>query len=105
MEKRGDAAGAGVVPGHRDKCALTERERRFLLARPPRGGAARRDIIDHYLTGTRLRLRRVTGGGRAEPEYKLTSDDRFTGGRLAVARRAELLAWLAEYGVDAAAGS
>jgi len=198
MEKYGDAAGAGVVPWHRDKYALVERERRFLLAGPPPGGAARRDITDHYLTGTRLRLRRVTGGGRAEPEYKLTqkvpasrpgpvrglitnlylsqaeydllrglpdlpdlpdlpgrpaaeltktrlsfppyvvdvfgpprhglvlaevelgtdaelaacppppgavaevtSDDRFTGGRLAVARRAELLSWLAEYGVHA----
>ena len=187
----GGGAGAGepgavVVPGHRDKYALVERERRFLLAGPPRGGPARRDITDHYLTGTRLRLRRLTGGGRTEPEYKLTqkvpaprpgpvrglitnlylsrteyemlralpaaelvktrrsfppyvvdvfapprqglvlaevelatdaelaacppppgtvaevtSDDRFTGGRLAVASRAELLSWLAEFGVDA----
>jgi len=191
MEKHGDAPGAGVVPGHRDKYALVERERRFLLARAPSGGATPRQITDHYLTGTRLRLRRVTGGGRAEPEYKLTqkvpaprpgpvrglitnlylsraeydrlraalpaaelaktrlsfppyvvdvfaaprrglvlaevelgtdaelaacppppgavaevtTDDRFTGGRLAVARRAELLAWLAGYGVHAAAGS
>jgi CYTH domain-containing protein len=190
MEKHGDAPRAGVVPGHRDKYALVERERRFLLAGPPRGGAARHDITDHYLTGTRLRLRRVTGGGRAEPEYKLTQkvpaprpgparglitnlylspaeydllrglpaaelaktrlsfppyavdvfapprhglvlaevelgtdaelaacppppgavaevthDDRFTGGRLAVAERAELLSWLAGYGVDADAAS
>ena len=36
------------------------------------GGTARRDITDHYVTGTRLRLRRVTGGGRSEPEYNLT---------------------------------
>jgi CYTH domain-containing protein len=190
MEKRGDTPAAGVGPGHRDKYALVERERRFLLAGPPRGGSARRDITDHYLNGTRLRLRRVTGGGRPEPEFKLTqkvpaprpgpvrglitnlylsraeydllrvlpaaelsktrlsfppyvvdvfapprlglvlaevelatdaalaacppppgtvaevtSDDRFTGGRLAVVSRGELLSWLAEYGVDASAGS
>ena len=78
---------AGVVPGHRDKYALVERERRFLLAGPPRGGGgAQRDITDHYLTGTRLR--RVTGGGR-----------------LGVASRGELLSWVAEFGVDADAGS
>jgi CYTH domain-containing protein len=200
MEKHGDpgcgANGPGdpgpvVVPGHRHKYALVERERRFLLGEPPHGGTSPRDITDHYLTGTRLRLRRVTGRGRSEPEYKLTqkvpapqsgpvrglitnlylsraeydlllgalpaaelsktrlslrpyvvdvfapprhglvlaevelatdaelaacppppgtvaevtSDDRFTGGRLAVASRAELLSWLAELGVDADAGS
>ena len=76
--------GAGVVPGHRDKYALVERERRFLLAGPPPGGAARRDITDHYLAGTRLRLRRVTGSGRPEP-------------------RGELVSWLAEFGLDAEA--
>ena len=36
---------------------------------------------------------------------EVTSDDRFTGARLAVASRAELLSWLAEFGVDADAGS
>jgi CYTH domain-containing protein len=178
--------GGAVVPGHRAKYALVERERRFLLAGPPPGpGADRRDITDRYLAGTRLRLRRVTGGGRTEPEYKLTQkvpaprpgpvrglitnlylsraeydllralpgadlgktrlsyppyvvdifgpprrglvlaevelgtddelaacpapdgsvaevteDERFTGGRLAVTERAELLSWLAEYGVS-----
>jgi hypothetical protein len=30
---------------------------------------------------------------------EVTSDERFTGGRLAVTRRPELLAWLAEYGL------
>ena len=30
---------------------------------------------------------------------EVTSDERFTGGRLAVTRRLELLAWLAEYGL------
>jgi hypothetical protein len=186
MEKHG---GSVSGPGHRDKYALVERERRFLLPGPPPGGAQPRQITDHYLTGTRLRLRRVTGGGRAEPEYKLTqkvpaarpgpvrglitnlylsraeydvlralpaaevgktrlsfppyvvdvfapprlglvlaevelgsddeltacpppegsvaevtSDDRFTGGRLAVTPRAKLLSWLAEYGVSPGAG-
>jgi hypothetical protein len=30
---------------------------------------------------------------------EVTSDERFTGGRLAVTRRPELLAWLAEFGL------
>jgi len=34
---------------------------------------------------------------------EVTNDDRFTGGRLAVVQRAELLSWLAEYGVDVGA--
>lgn len=178
-----------VVPGHRDKYALVERERRFLMAGLPPGGAgaaARRvDIVDRYLTGTRLRLRRVSSPGSAEPELKLTqkvpaarpgpvrglitnfylspaeygllatlpgaelaktrlffppyavdlfgpprhglvlaevelrsdadlaacpapagsvaevtTDDRFTGGRLAVTPRAELVGWLAGFGLD-----
>jgi hypothetical protein len=212
----GNADGGALVPGHRDKYALVERERRFLLAAPPSGVRLtdERQITDRYLTGTRLRLRRVTragselgdecesgvvrsdpdplsSGGRrvtgaapTEPELKLTqkvpatrpgpvsglitnfylsraeydllatlpaaeltktrlscppyvvdvfgpprhglvlaevemgsdadlaacpppagsvaevtSDERFTGGRLAVAPRTELLAWLAEYGL------
>ena len=64
---------SAVVPGHRDKYALVERERRFLMAGPPPGlpAAARRvDIADRYLTGTRL------------------------------TPRAELLGWLAEFGLD-----
>jgi CYTH domain-containing protein len=180
----------GIVPGHRDKYALVERERRFLLAGPPGGAlpaAGQALITDRYLTGTRLRLRQVTRPGSPEPEYKLTQkvpaarpgpvrglitniylsraehdllatlpaaglaktrlffppyavdvfgppwhglvlaevemgtdadlaacppppgsvaevtcDDRFTGGRLAVTPRAELLSWLAEYGVRVA---
>ncbi len=176
------------MPGHRDKYALVERERRFLLAGPPAGagpgGAGQASIADRYLTGTRLRLRRSAGDGSPAPEYKLTQkvpaarpgpvqglitnfylsraehdllatlpaaelvktrlffppyavdvlgpprsglvlaevelstdaelaacppppgtvaevtwDDRFTGGRLAVTPRAELLSWLAGYGV------
>jgi CYTH domain-containing protein len=179
-----------VVPGHRDKYALVERERRFLMAGLPPGGAGaasrRVDIIDRYLAGTRLRLRRAGSPGSAKPELKLTqkvpaarrgpvrglitnfylspaeydvlatlpgtelaktrlffppyafdvfgpprsglvlaevelssdaelaacppppgsvaevtSDDRFTGGRLAVTPRAELLGWLAGFGLAA----
>ncbi|MFE0462271.1 hypothetical protein ACFW1A_23765 [Kitasatospora sp. NPDC058965] len=49
------------------KYALVERERRFLLAGPPDPAAATavRVITDRYVTGTRLRLRRVEldGGG------------------------------------------
>jgi len=179
-----------VVPGHRDKYALVERERRFLMAGLPPGGsgaASRRvDIVDRYLSGTRLRLRRAGSPGSAKPELKLTqkvpaarpgpvrglitnfylspaeydvlatlpgtdlaktrlffppyafdvfapprsglvlaevelgsdaelaacppppgsvaevtSDDRFTGGRLAVTPRAELLGWLAGFGLAA----
>lgn len=182
-----------VVPGHRDKYALIERERRFLMAGPPPGGAGaasrRVDILDRYLAGTRLRLRRAGSPGSAKPELKLTqkvpaarpgpvrglitnlylspaeydvlatlpgtelaktrlffppyafdvfgpprsglvlaevelgsdadlaacpppagsvaevtSDDRFTGGRLAVTPRAELLGWLAGFGLAADGG-
>jgi CYTH domain-containing protein len=182
-----------VVPGHRDKYALVERERRFLVAGLPPGGpgaASRRvDIVDRYLAGTRLRLRRAASPGSAKPELKLTqkvpaarpgpvrglitnlylspaeydvlatlpgtelaktrlffppysfdvfgpprcglvlaevelgsdadlaacppppgsvaevtNDDRFTGGRLAVTPRAELLGWLAGFGLDADGG-
>jgi CYTH domain-containing protein len=182
-----------VVPGHRDKYALVERERRFLVAGLPAGGAGaasrRVDIVDRYLAGTRLRLRRAGPPGSAQPELKLTqkvpaarpgqvrglitniylspaeygvlatlpgtelaktrllfppyafdvfkpprsglvlaevelasdadlaacppppgsvaevtSDDRFTGGRLAVTPRAELLGWLAGFGLDADGG-
>ena len=182
-----------VVPGHRDKYALVERERRFLMAGLPPGAAVRRvEIVDRYLDGTRLRLRRVSqpgSPGPATPELKLTQkvpavrpgpvrglitniylspaeydvlatlpgaelaktrlffppyavdvfgpprdglvlaeaelgsdadlaacppppasvaevtcDDRFTGGRLAVTPRAELLGWLAEFGLEPSDG-
>jgi CYTH domain-containing protein len=58
-----------LVPG---KYALVERERRFLLAGMPAAErpAGARQITDHYLIGTSLRLRcvRQTGGD----QYKLT---------------------------------
>jgi len=44
------------------KYAVVERERRFLLARLPHGVASSRDIVDRYVTGTRLRLREVRHG-------------------------------------------
>jgi CYTH domain-containing protein len=63
-------AAAPVLPG---KYARVERERRFLLAEPPAPSAvaATRVITDRYLTGTRLRLRRVESPGGAR-ELKLT---------------------------------
>jgi len=176
-----DGLGDAPQPG---KYARVERERRFLLAAsPPAEPTAVFRITDRYLTGTRMRLRRVERRG-AEPEFKLTQkipagrpgavrglitntylspaeyevfaglparvlsktryrlpplgvdvfeqplhglvlaeaefdseasaqvfavpsfavaevtdDPRFTGGRLVAATRAELLEWLAEYGV------
>jgi CYTH domain-containing protein len=58
----------------RGKYARVERERRFLLARPPSASAvtASRRIIDRYLTGTRLRLRRAEWLDSADCEFKLT---------------------------------
>ncbi len=55
------------------KYARVERERRFLLAAPPpaSAGTAPRRITDRYLTGTRLRLRRVDYLGSGTSEFKL----------------------------------
>ncbi len=41
------------------KYAVVERERRFLLASLPGGVVSTREIVDRYVTGTRLRLREV----------------------------------------------
>ncbi len=41
------------------KYAVVERERRFLLASLPEGVVATKEIVDRYVTGTRLRLREV----------------------------------------------
>lgn len=41
------------------KYAVVERERRFLVASLPEGVVETRDILDRYVTGTRLRLREV----------------------------------------------
>jgi CYTH domain-containing protein len=52
------------------KYAKPERERRFLLVADPPPGVASRRIEDHYIEGTRLRLRHVAAD--AEDVYKLT---------------------------------
>ncbi|MFC6600018.1 hypothetical protein [Kitasatospora paranensis] len=56
------------------KYALVERERRFLMAGPPPASSVRevRRITDRYLTGTRLRLRRVDRAAPVRTEFKLT---------------------------------
>jgi CYTH domain-containing protein len=56
------------------KYARVERERRFLLARPPLPAAvtASRRITDRYLPGTRLRLRRDEALPGGVCEFKLT---------------------------------
>jgi CYTH domain-containing protein len=56
------------------KYARVERERRFLLAGPPSPGAVTevRRITDRYLTGTRLRLRRVDNAADGTSVRKLT---------------------------------
>ena len=63
--------------GKAEKYARRERERRFLLRAVPNGRDVRRVLIeDDYLTGTRLRLRRITGLGPGDKPgdriYKLT---------------------------------
>jgi CYTH domain-containing protein len=59
-------------PIREGKYARIERERRFLFAGPPSAGTSSRRITDRYLTGTRLRLRRVEHPDAAACEYKLT---------------------------------
>ena len=61
--------------GKSDKYARRERERRFLLRRVPDTPHPTRvvAITDHYLVGTRLRLRRTVEDGEARPMvHKLT---------------------------------
>ena len=41
------------------KYAVVERERRYLVGSLPAGETSTSDIVDRYLTGTRLRLREV----------------------------------------------
>lgn len=41
------------------KYAVVERERRYIVARLPEGVTSTKDILDRYVTGTRLRLREV----------------------------------------------
>lgn len=44
------------------KYAVVERERRYLLASVPEGVTSTKEILDRYVTGTRLRLREVREG-------------------------------------------
>lgn len=44
------------------KYAVVERERRFLLASLPEGVVDISEVVDRYVTGTRLRLREVRDG-------------------------------------------
>jgi hypothetical protein len=66
MDKAGGIQGQSVRPG---KYARVERERRFLLAKPPAPSTvtATRVITDRYLVGTRLRLRRESDLGVCRP--------------------------------------
>jgi CYTH domain-containing protein len=62
-----------AAPVQDGKYARVERERRFLLPAPPAAAApAPRRIYDRYVTGTRLRLRRVEHLGSGQTELKLT---------------------------------
>jgi len=64
------------APAKSNKYARPERERRFLLAGLPSGAPIVRTavITDHYLLGTRVRLRRSveTADGSTTTVYKLT---------------------------------
>lgn len=44
------------------KYAVVERERRYLLGSLPAGVSSTKEILDRYVTGTRLRLREVREG-------------------------------------------
>jgi hypothetical protein len=61
------------LPLRDGRYARVERERRFLLAEPPSasGTTAARQITDRYVTGTRLRLRRVDHLASRVCEFKL----------------------------------
>ena len=66
---------AADVSGRRMKYARLERERRFLLSGLPPGLSAADDhtqIFDNYITGTRLRLRKVRSPAAREWTWKLT---------------------------------
>ncbi|MCP3989271.1 MAG: hypothetical protein GY724_09370 [Actinomycetia bacterium] len=54
-----------------DKYAVGEYERRFLLGQIPPGATNPRPIVDHYVDGTRLRLRAVTDPAAGRVQRKL----------------------------------
>jgi hypothetical protein len=75
-------ANPSAPSGKSEKYARPEWERRWLLARPPApdGVAWQVEITDHYLIGTRLRLRRSTDpSGRTPTIYKFTQKVPGTG--------------------------
>ncbi len=66
---------AADVSARRAKYARVERERRFLLRALPEGlkvNSPHAQIFDNYITGTRLRLRKVRVPERREWTWKLT---------------------------------
>jgi CYTH domain-containing protein len=66
---------AADVSGRRMKYARVERERRYLLRELPPGlrvNDPHTQIFDNYITGTRLRLRKVRAPERREWTWKLT---------------------------------
>ena len=68
-------SGAGShAPVREGKYARIERERRFLMTRPPPPSAVTgsRRITDRYLPGTRLRLRRIDHLDSGDREFKFT---------------------------------
>ena len=66
------------------KYAIVERERRYLMDSMPGGVVGIREIVDHYLIGTRLRLREVTEDDGSVTR-KLTHKVRLHGDPTAVA--------------------
>ncbi len=66
------------------KYAVVERERRYLVATLPDGVTSTHEIVDRYVTGTRLRLREVREGDGAVVR-KLGHKVRLTEGPAAIA--------------------
>jgi CYTH domain-containing protein len=66
------------------KYAVVERERRYLLASLPDGVTSTKQIVDRYVTGTRLRLREVLDDAGTVTR-KLGHKVRLTEGPAAVA--------------------
>ncbi len=67
------------------KYAVVERERRYLLASLPDGVTSTKQIVDRYVTGTRLRLREVREDDAGTVIRKLGHKVRLTEGPAAVA--------------------
>lgn len=62
------------------KYAIVERERRYLVSKMPEGVTSRKEIVDRYVSGTRLRLREVREGDGpvigVTAHYAAEEDDR-----------------------------